>query len=248
MEEPSGTRDSTSHPAAVLVVEDDYAIRKFLRIALESAGYRYLEAATAAAAAEQLGSQVIRSVVLDLGLPDRDGVDLLREIRTTFEMPIIIISARGQERSKIEALDAGADDYLTKPVSTGELLARLRAVMRRNPDESPAREVLSAGPVAIDLARHQAEFRGVPINLTPLEFRLLEVLVRNAGRVLTHRFLLREVWGTGYGDRTHYVRIYMNSLRRKLQSDDGTPSCISTEIGVGYRLRDDSDPDRHTAR
>ncbi len=231
-----------SAPPAVLVVEDDYAIRKYLRIALEAAGYRYLEAADAVTAMKQLASDAVGAIVLDLGLPDRDGIDLLREIRTTFSMPIIIISARGQERSKIEALDTGADDYLTKPLSTGELLARLRAVMRRKQEDSSADQVLASGPIIMDIVRHQVTLRGDPISLTPLEFKLLEVLVRHAGRVLTHRFLLREVWGSGYGDRTHYVRIYMNSLRRKLQTGEKGQSCISTEIGVGYRLRDDIEP------
>jgi two-component system KDP operon response regulator KdpE len=239
MSEPKSIPLAEKGHRGILVVEDDYAIRRFLRISLVNSGYTYYEATTAAAAIPMLKTPDIAAVVLDLGLPDRDGVDLLRDIRVLHPAPVIVISARGQEHSKIEALDAGADDYLTKPFGYGELLARLRAVFRRQAPRRSGETIFTVGPIQVNIERHEATLHGEKLILTPREFKLLEVLIQRPGRVLTHRFLLREVWGAGHGDQTHYVRIYMNSLRHKLQRNDTEPSYISTEIGVGYRLRDE---------
>jgi len=240
MTEASATRTSAK-VGSVLVIEDDYAIRKFLRIILESNDYTCREVTTAAAAIDQLSPPNYAAIILDLGLPDRDGIDLLRELRQLCRTPVIVVSARGQESIKIDALDAGADDYLTKPFGAGELLARLRAVRRRQPTSESDNAVLSSGPIAIDVTRHEATLNGERLNLTPIEFKLLHAMLKNVGRVLTHQSLLREVWGPGYAGQKHYVRIYMNSLRRKLQSGPARRSYISTEVGIGYRLRDDMD-------
>ncbi len=223
----------------ILVVEDDPAIRKFLRIALGAQGYDYVEAATAAQALGHFDGPLPEVIILDLGLPDGDGMDLLRYWRRISTRPVIIISARGQERGKVEALDAGADDYLTKPFGTGELLARMRAVLRRHTAATPERHEMATGNLRMNVERREVTIAGAAISLTPLEFKLLEVLMTNRGKVLTHRYLLRAVWGPGYASETHYVRVYMNSLRRKLHADASSPGYITTEVGVGYRLRDD---------
>ena len=223
--------------ALILVIEDDPSIRRFLCISLEGQGYRILEGATAAEGIRRFGEASPEAVILDLGLPDRDGSALIQEIRLISPAPIIIVSARGQERGKIDALDAGADDYLTKPFGAGELLARIRAALRRAANaRQPLDGVLAAGDVTMNLDSREVSAGGRTLHLTPHEYRLLAVLLRNAGKVLTHKQLLSEVWGTGYGFETHYVRVYMNQLRKKLEVDPSNPRYIHTEIGVGYRF------------
>ncbi len=223
--------------ALILVIEDDPAIQRFLRISLEGQGYRIMEAATAAEGMRLFGQDSPDAVILDLGLPDRDGLSLLRDIRRISQQPIIIVSARGQERGKIDALDSGADDYLTKPFGVGELLARLRVVLRRAANSNaPDRGVLTAGDISMNLDSREVTVTGRVVHLTPHEFRLLFVLLRNAGKVMTHKQLLKETWGAGYGFETHYVRVYMNQLRKQLEPDQSQPKYIHTETGVGYRF------------
>jgi two-component system KDP operon response regulator KdpE len=226
----------------VLVVEDEVAIRKFLRAALEGQGYAYAEAGTGAEGIAQASMRVPDVVLLDLGLPDLDGLEVVRRIRSWSGLPIIVLTARGRERDKVEALDAGADDYVTKPFSMPELLARMRVALRHRAQVASGEEpsVIEAGSVRIDLGRRRVAVNGDEVTLTPIEFRLLAVLARHAGRVLTHEFLLREVWGPAHTDERHYLRVYMAQLRHKLESDPGRPRILVTETGVGYRLADEA--------
>ncbi|MHB1767324.1 MAG: response regulator [Phycisphaerae bacterium] len=223
--------------ALILVIEDEPPIRRFLRISLEGQAYRVLEAATAAEGLRLFGHDAPDAIILDLGLPDRDGLALIKDIRQLSPLPIIIVSARGQERGKIDALDAGADDYLTKPFGVGELLARLRVALRRtaNPHQ-PDRGVLTVGDISMNLDSREVTANGKIIHLTPHEYRLLFILLRNAGKVMTHKQLLKETWGAGYGFETHYVRVYMNQLRKKLEPEESQPKYIHTETGIGYRF------------
>ena len=224
--------------ALVLVVEDDPAIRRFLSIVLAGQQYRVLEAATKEAGIRTFGLEPPDAVILDLGLPDGDGMELLRDLRRLSAVPILIVSARGQERGKIEALDAGADDYLTKPFGAGELLARLRAALRRAASaRQPAGTRLAVGALGVDLESRAVTVAGKPVKLTPHEYRQLVVLMRNAGKVLTHQQLLKYVWGTTHVHETHYVRVYMNQLRKKLEANPSEPVYIMTETGVGYRIK-----------
>jgi len=221
-----------------LLVEDDPPIRRFLRTTLPTQDYELIEADSGKAGLAQATSQNPDVILLDLGLPDMDGIDFIRNVREWSSVPIIIISARGQERDKIAALDAGADDYLTKPFGIGELLARIRAALRRLAQIGPEKTdgVVILGDVRIDLEKRQV-FRGEnEVRLTPLEYKLLTVLVRNRGRVVTQRQLLQEVWGPSHVDQNHYLRIFTLQLRRKLESDPARPRLILTEAGVGYRL------------
>jgi two-component system KDP operon response regulator KdpE len=223
----------------VLVVDDEPPIRRFLRASLAAAGYGVEEAATGAEALRMAASHPPDAVLLDLGLPDTDGVEVTRRLREWSAVPVVVLSARGRESDKIEALDAGADDYVTKPFAIGELIARLRAALRRAarpPGETEA--VVVTGPLAIDLARRRVTLDGADVKLTPIEYRLLVTLARHAGRVLTHAALLREVWGPGSTTQHHYLRVFMAQLRRKLESDSSRPQLLLTEPGVGYRLRD----------
>jgi two-component system, OmpR family, KDP operon response regulator KdpE len=226
----------------VLVIEDDRQIRRFLRASLSTQSYRIVETDKGREGLSLAASHVPDVVVLDLGLPDMEGVDVIRDLRKWSAVHIIIISARGQERDKIASLDAGADDYLTKPFGVGELLARIRVALRRSA-ERPAAEggtgTLRVGDLEIDLEAHRSFLAGTDLHLTPIEFRLLTVLMRNAGKVLTHTYLLNEVWGPGRGDQSHYVRIYMAGLRRKIEPDPARSRYIFTEIGVGYRFADE---------
>ncbi len=223
--------------ALILVIEDDPPIRRFLHIALEGQNYRILEAATAAEGMRLFGQNSPDAIILDLGLPDRDGLTLIKDIRQLSHLPIIIVSARGQERGKIDALDAGADDYLTKPFGVGELLARLRVALRRAAStHQPDRGVLTVGDISMNLDSREVTVVGNVVHLTPHEYRLLLVLLRNAGKVMTHKQLLKETWGAGYGFETHYVRVYMNQLRKKIEPDQSQPKYIHTETGVGYRF------------
>jgi len=221
----------------ILVIEDEQPIACFLRLTLGSQGYEVLEATTAAAALLEAASHPPDLVILDLGLPDMDGVDLVKQLRTWSGVPVIIVSARGKQQDKIVALDAGADDYLTKPFGAGELLARVRVALRhaaRQPETGDA--VFTTGDLRVDLLHRRVSVGGIEVHLTPNEFKLLTVLVKHAGMVLTHRQLLREVWGPGSGDQTHYLRVYMNQLRQKLERDPARPQYLLTEPAVGYRL------------
>ncbi len=223
----------------VLVVEDEPPMRRFLRATLAAHGYAVLDAATASEALNMAAQHVPELVLLDLGLPDRDGLDVVRELRGWYGAPIIVLSARGREDDKVEALDRGANDYLTKPFGVNELLARVRAALRTHArGERPDEPVLEIGPVRIDVARHEVRVRGELVHLTPIEHRLLLVLARHAGRVVTHRQLLQEVWGPGAASQNQYLRVHMTHLRRKLERDPARPELLENELGVGYRMRD----------
>jgi two-component system, OmpR family, KDP operon response regulator KdpE len=223
----------------VLVVDDEPQMRRFLRPALEAQGYRVIEATTAAEAVVAASTHTPDCVLLDLALPDGDGIAVTRRLREWTAIPIIVISALGQEADKVAALDAGADDYLTKPFGTGELLARLRVAQRHAARfRDDAREpVFEAGDLKVDLGAREVTRGGQALHLTPLEYKLLATLVRHAGKVLTHRQLLKEVWGPGAVAETQYLRVYMATLRHKIENDPARPALLMTETGVGYRLR-----------
>jgi two-component system KDP operon response regulator KdpE len=222
----------------VLVVEDDRVIRRVLRTALESDGWRVFEAETVAQGLAEAKSLRPDLLFVDLGLPDGDGVDLIVAVREWSRLPIIVVSARSQEEQKVRALDAGADDYVEKPFRIAELLARVRASMRRHGADAAASAagVVSLGDVEIDRVARIVRKGGRQVHLTPIEFRLLGVLAANAGRVLTHRQLLREVWGPARVEHNHYLRVFMGALRHKLEDDPAQPRLLLTETGVGYRL------------
>lgn len=219
----------------VLIIEDDAPIRRVLHTALAAEGFRLVEAETMQRGLIEAGSHKPDLIILDLGLPDGNGVEFLRSLRAWSAMPVIVLSARTLENDKIDALDAGADDYLTKPFGAGELLARVRAQLRRH-HRVAEQAVVAFGDVQVDLVRRQVLRGGEPVALTPVEYRLLTVLLRHAGKVLTHRQLLQEVWGPGHVDRSHYVRLYVGYLRRKLEADPARPAHLVTETGVGYRF------------
>jgi two-component system KDP operon response regulator KdpE len=222
----------------VLLIEDEPQMRRFLRAALESHEYRLVEAVTSREGLAQATSRNPDVILLDLGLPDGDGIDLARRIREWSATPIIVISARGKEHDKVAALDAGADDYLTKPFGTDELLARLRVALRHAARiAAPADPVFTVGELRVDLAARRVFASGAEVHLTPTEYKLLTVLVHNAGKVVTHRQLLKEVWGPNAVEHTHYLRVYMTQLRHKLERDATRPRYLQTEAGVGYRLR-----------
>jgi len=223
---------------SAVVVEDEPQIRRFVRAALEGEGWDVYEAGTSAQGLVEAGTRRPDLIVLDLGLPDGDGVELLKDLRGWSGVPVIVLSARSGEDDKIAALDAGADDYLTKPFGVGELLARVRVAMRRRSAASPGTgdPCVRIGRTEVDLAARRVHRDGAPVHLTPIEYRLLTVLIANAGRVLTHRSLLREVWGPSHADSTHYLRVYMGNLRRKLEDDPARPRHLITETAVGYRL------------
>jgi two-component system KDP operon response regulator KdpE len=224
----------------ILVVEDEPAMRRFLRASLSSRGYQILEASTAAEATLLATSHNPDLTILDLGLPDQDGIDLVRSFREWSKRAIVVLSARGREEDKVEALDAGADDYLTKPFGVNELLARMRVALRHADETRIDEPVLSFGPLTIDLARREVRREQEAVRLTPIEYKLLALLAKNAGRVLTHRQILREVWGPGAVEHTHYVRVHMAELRKKIEADPARPKLIVTEPGVGYRLREEA--------
>jgi two-component system KDP operon response regulator KdpE len=229
-----------SDAAVILLVEDDAQMRRFLRATLSSHGFRLIEAATAAEGMAALTAQSPEIVLMDLGLPDGDGIELTRRVREWSRVPIIVLSARGREADKVEALDAGADDYLTKPFGVNELLARVRVALRHAraaASNAAADPVLVLGALRLDLARRVVTLDGAELHLTPIEYRLLTLLAQNAGRVLTHQHLLREVWGAGHTHQPHYLRVYMAALRRKIERDPARPTLLHTEQGVGYRLR-----------
>ncbi len=221
----------------VLVVEDEAPMRRFLRATLEAHGFRVFEAATARDGIDAAATRSPDVVLLDLGLPDQDGLEVTRRLRQWSSIPILILSARGREEDKVAVLDAGADDYLTKPFGAGELLARIRVALRRVNKGAQEAPIFEIGGLKVDAARRQVFVDGAEVHLTPLEYKLLSILVRDAGKVVTHRQLLREAWGPGSAEQTHYVRVYMAQLRRKLEADPARPRVLLTEPGVGYRLK-----------
>jgi two-component system KDP operon response regulator KdpE len=226
----------------VLVVDDEPQIVRGLKIILRGAGYAVEAADTKARALAALAARPPDAVVLDLVLPDGSGVEVCEDVRRWSRLPILVLSAVGDEREKVRALDAGADDYITKPFGTDELLARLRAVMRRSEASDSASPVIEIGELTIDLADRRIDRAGAEIHLTPIEFDLVRVLAQNEGRLVTHRQLLQEVWGPGYGEETHYLRVHVAHIRAKLEAEPSRPRYLVTEPGVGYRLRDgDSD-------
>ena len=220
-----------------MLVEDELQIRRFVRAALETENWRVFEAETVKQGLIEVGTRKPDVVILDLGLPDGDGIDLIRDLRTWSAIPVIVLSARTHETDKIDALDAGADDYLSKPFGVGELLARVRAVLRRKigtgPKEGP---IFRFGDVEVDREKRLVLKHKEEVHLTPIEYRLLSVLIANPERVLTHRQILREVWGPAYIDQGHYVRIHMAHLRQKLEDDPAQPKHLLTETAIGYRL------------
>ncbi len=220
----------------ILVVDDEQAVRRFLKVALSSQGYTVLESVNGQTGIASVTTEKPDAVILDLGLPDIDGVDVTRLLRRWTPVPIIILSVRGSENDKIAALDAGADDYVTKPFGMGELLARLRAALRRSASTA-AEPVFTSGELQVDLERRLVTVAEREAQLTPTEYELLRVLVANAGKVLTHRHLLREVWGAEFGDELHLLHVNISNLRRKIEPDPSRPRFIVTEPGVGYRLR-----------
>jgi len=223
----------------VLVVEDEPQMRRFLRASLGAEGYRVVEAWTVADGLRMATTERPELVLLDLGLPDGDGLDLVRRVREWSPVPVIVLSARGREEDKVAALDAGADDYLPKPFGTKELLARMRVALRHARSGAGSGDpVLEVGPLRMDHDRHEASVGGREVKLTPIEWKLLALLAQNAGKVLTHSQILREVWGPNASSQTHYVRVYMAELRKKLEADPARPRLLLTEPGVGYRLAD----------
>jgi len=225
-----------SHAPLILLVEDELAIRRFLRASLPADSYRLEEAESGQQALRLAAQHPPDLVILDLGLPDMDGQNVLRQLREWLHAPIIILSARDQEEQKIAALDGGADDYLTKPFGTGELLARMRTALRHAHGGSPESSTVCIGDLRVDLGARRVFCRDKPVHLTPLEYKLLVTMVKHAGKVLTHRFLLREVWGPENSQENHYLRVFVASLRRKLELDPTQPRYILTEQGVGYRF------------
>ncbi len=237
---PPGNEPAGCEPL-VLVVEDEPQLMRFLRVTLPTHGYRLAEAATGRQALVEASTRVPDLVLLDLGLPDLDGTEVTRRLREWSAVPIVVISARGQEHDKVEALDAGADDYLTKPFGIAELLARMRVALRHaaRRSDAAAETVVEAGDLRIDLGARIVYKQGEEVRLTRTEYRLVAALAQQAGKVLTHRQLLREVWGPGSVEETQYLRVYMAQLRHKLEDDPARPRYLLTETGVGYRLRAD---------
>ena len=225
----------TAPGPVILVVEDDPGIRRFVRSSLSSNGYRVVESATGERGAVDAGTHKPDLAIVDLGLPGIDGIEVIRRIRSWSAMPVLVLSARVQEHSKIEALDAGADDYITKPFGVGELLARMRVALRRA-SRPPAGESLSFGGTVVDFEKRLASRQGSAIHFTPVEFKLLACLAKSLGLVVTHRQLLTEVWGPPHARDTHYLRVYVRQLREKLGDDAVQPRYLVTETGVGYRL------------
>ena len=222
--------------ARVLIVEDEADIRRFVRMALESEGHEAFEADCVSRGLIEAGTRRPELVVLDLGLPDGDGVDFIRDLRSWSTCPVIVLSARSAEADKISALDAGADDYLVKPFGAGELMARVRAQLRRNLQQAAGEALLSFGDIRVDLARRVVERDGQPLHLTPIEYRLLTYLAAQPNRVVTHRQLLKVVWGPGHAEDTHYVRVHLANLRKKIEADASMPKHLITEAGIGYRF------------
>jgi len=230
----------TEGAATILVVEDEAQMRKFVHLALEAASYRVVEAETGKDALQQAAAYTPDLVLLDLGLPDMDGLEVTRRLREWSAMPIIVISARGRENEKVEALDAGADDYLTKPFGNAELMARIRVALRhaaRSPQD-PTSSVITIGDLKIDLMKRLVFVGDTEVHLTPIEYKLLATLMHHAGRVMTHKQLLDQVWGPGHAHQMQYLRVYMTQLRQKLEKTPARPRYLLTEPGVGYRIKE----------
>ena len=227
--------ENSNKPRIVLVIEDEAQIRRLLRVYLERNGYQVVEAATGEQGIDQAIAHQPDLVLLDLGLPDTDGLNVLRRIREWSQVPILIVSVRGREDDKIKALDSGANDYITKPFGTGELLARMRVVQRYS-QQSPNRTIFSSGDLQVDLAARTVKVRGRTIRLTATEYSLLHLFIQHAGKVLTHGQVLREIWGSHDEQKTGPLRVYVGYLREKLESDPAKPQLLLTEPGVGYRL------------
>ena len=227
-----------NNSATIIVIEDEAQIRRFLRTTLTAEGYQVIEAETGKQGMTAAETRKPDLIILDLGLPDMDGVEVVKAVRAWSSVPVIILSARSQESDKISALDVGADDYLVKPFGVGELLARIRVALRHVSSTANGEEVgvFSVDELKVDMVQRKVTVGGAEVHLTPIEYRLLTVLIKHAGKVLTHRFLLKEVWGPNYVDRPHYLRIYMGILRHKLEKDPARPRFFLTEVGVGYRL------------
>jgi two-component system KDP operon response regulator KdpE len=230
----------TETKARVLVVEDESQMRTFVRLALGAHGYRVIEAQTGREGLAQAAAYTPELVLLDLGLPDFDGLEVTKRLREWYAAPIIIISARGQEAQKVEALDAGADDYLTKPFGTAELMARIRVALRHasQSTQDPLSSVMTIGNLRIDFGKRLVTRGETEVHLTPIEYKLLVTLAKHAGKVLTHKQLLDQVWGPGHAHQMQYLRVYMVQLRQKLEENPARPRFLRTEAGVGYRLRD----------
>ena len=230
----------TEPSATILVVEDEAQMRKFVHLALEAQGYRVVEVETGKDALQQAAAYTPDLVLLDLGLPDMDGLEVTRRLREWSAMPIIVISARGREHEKVEALDAGADDYLTKPFGNAELMARIRVALRhaaRSPQD-PTSSVITIGDLKIDLMKRLVFVGDTEVHLTPIEYKLLATLMNHAGRVMTHKQLLDQVWGPGHAHQMQYLRVYMTQLRQKLEKTPARPKYLITEPGVGYRIKE----------
>ena len=228
-----------ANPVHILIIEDELQIRRFLRATLSAHSYTLTEAGTAADGLQAMATQSHDLIILDLGLPDLDGLEVTRRLREWSTVPIIVLSARGQEQDKIAALDAGADDYLTKPFGVGELLARIRVALRHRlqAGRDAEQSVVNLGAIRIDLLHRQVFTHDGEIHLTPNEYKLLALLAHHAGKVVTQKQLLHEVWGPGYENETHYLRVYMGQLRHKLEENPARPRYLTTEPGVGYRLK-----------
>jgi len=228
----------TEPKPVIVAIEDDPQIRRFLRTGLQAHGFEVHEADNGKLGLIEAATRKPDLVILDLGLPDMDGVDVVKQLREWTSMPVLVLSARAMESDKVAALDAGADDYLTKPFGLGELLARIRVALRHAQSGAPQdnQGVFAVGTLRVDLPHRRVSIDGGEVHLTPIEYRLLATLVKNAGKVLTHRQLLKEVWGPSHVEHTHYLRIYMACLRQKLEDDPARPRFLQTEAGVGYRL------------
>lgn len=224
----------------ILVVEDDAQIRNFISFALKSQGYGCIEAETGREAMAQIAMNALSAIILDLGLPDLHGLEIIKKVRGFSSVPIIVVSAHDQDRDKVEALDMGADDYLTKPFSMKELLARIRVVLRHQTfqPEDKAR-IRQVGDLELDLDKHRVTLEGKEIHLTPMEFDIVSLLVQNPGKVLTHKFILKEVWGSEFESDLQSVRVFMANIRRKLEKDPTKPRYVFTEVGIGYRFADE---------
>jgi two-component system KDP operon response regulator KdpE len=225
----------------ILVIEDDQQTRRLLKTNLCNRGWRVIEAENGKSGLALVKSDSPDLVILDLGLPDIDGISVTKRLRQFTDLPVLVLSARSQEQNKIMALDAGADDYLTKPFSTGELHARLQALLRRVMRTTNNMEIFQTGDLKVELARRRVFIAGNEVHITPIEYRLLSILVRHAGLVVTHRQLLKEVWGSEHIHDQHYLRVYMGQLRHKLEINPARPCYLRTEVGVGYRLVDDEE-------
>lgn len=227
----------------ILLIEDDQQIRRFLRASLGTQGYELLEAESGREGLALAAAQVPEVILLDLGLPDMEGIEVIQQVRSWSQVPIIILSARDQEREKVATLDAGADDYLTKPFGMGELLARIRVALRRSQAGEPTKEtVFRLGNITVDLEKRRVFRAGEEVHLTPIEYKLLTTLIKHRGKVVTHRQLLKEVWGPSHVDQHPYLRIFILHLRRKLEDNPARPVYLLTDPGVGYRLRDQEPP------